>query len=68
MMSFFEFFFSGPGWGWKAATLIVTLSVFFRGIREWFMLWIAWKKIKDVDLDNMMDAIDVADQEPNKNE
>lgn len=68
MMNFFEFFFSGPGWGWKAATLIVILSVFFRGVREWFMLWIAWKKIKDFDLDNMMDIIDVIDQEPNKNE
>jgi hypothetical protein len=37
MMSFFEFFFSGPGWGWKAAMLIVLLSVFFKGIREWFI-------------------------------
>ena len=66
MMCFFEFFFSGPGWGWKAAMLIVLLSVFFKGIREWFMLWIAWKKIKDVDLDDIRDVIDVIDQEPNK--
>ena len=68
MMSFFEFFFSGPGWGWKATMLIVLLSVIFKGISEWIMLWIAWKKIKDVDLDDMRDVIDVIDQEPNKND
>ena len=27
-MEFFEFFFSGPGWGWKVFALICLLSVF----------------------------------------
>ena len=28
MMTFFEFFFSGPGWGWKAFALICFTSLF----------------------------------------
>lgn len=27
-MEFFEFFFSGPGWGWKIFALICLISVF----------------------------------------
>lgn len=27
MMEFFEFFFSGPGWGWKVVGLILLLNV-----------------------------------------
>lgn len=27
-MEFFEFFFSGPGWGWKVFALICFMSVF----------------------------------------
>lgn len=27
-MEFFEFFFSGPGWGWKVFALICLISVF----------------------------------------
>lgn len=27
-MEFFEFFFSGPGWGWKVFGLICLISVF----------------------------------------
>ena len=27
-MTFFEFFFSGPGWGWKAFALICFTSLF----------------------------------------
>jgi hypothetical protein len=27
MMEFFEFFFSGPGWGWKVFGLVVMLNV-----------------------------------------
>ena len=28
MMTFFEFFFSGPGWGWKVFALICFTSLF----------------------------------------
>ena len=31
-MEFFEFFFSGPGWGWKAFVLIWLTNVIFNGI------------------------------------
>ena len=31
-MEFFEFFFSGPGWGWKVFALICFTSVVFDGI------------------------------------
>lgn len=31
-MGFFEFFFSGPGWGWKVFALICVISVFFEAI------------------------------------
>ena len=31
-MEFFEFFFSGPGWGWKALVLIWLTNVIFNGI------------------------------------
>lgn len=31
-MDFFEFFFSGPGWGWKAFALIVFVGALFDGI------------------------------------
>ena len=31
-MEFFEFFFSGPGWGWKAFVLIWFTNVIFNGI------------------------------------
>lgn len=31
-MEFFEFFFSGPGWGWKAFALILFTNVIFNGI------------------------------------
>ena len=27
MMEFFEFFFSGPGWGWKLVGLVALISV-----------------------------------------
>lgn len=33
-MEFFEFFFSGPGWGWKAFALIWFTNVIFSGIAE----------------------------------
>ena len=33
-MEFFEFFFSGPGWGWKVFALIWFTNVFFSGIAE----------------------------------
>lgn len=33
-MEFFEFFFSGPGWGWKAVALIWFTEVIFSGIAE----------------------------------
>lgn len=33
-MEFFEFFFSGPGWGWKAFVLIWFTNVIFNGIAE----------------------------------
>ena len=33
-MEFFEFFFSGPGWGWKAIALIWFTNVIFSGIAE----------------------------------
>lgn len=33
-MEFFEFFFSGPGWGWKAFVLIWFTKVIFNGIAE----------------------------------
>lgn len=26
-MEFFEFFFSGPGWGWKVFSLVILLNV-----------------------------------------
>lgn len=29
MMEFFEFFFSGPGWGWKVVALIFLISPIF---------------------------------------
>lgn len=32
IMEFFEFFFSGPGWGWKAIALILFINVIFEGI------------------------------------
>jgi hypothetical protein len=31
-MDFFEFFFSGPGWGWRAFGLIVFVGAFFDGL------------------------------------
>ena len=31
-MEFFEFFFSGPGWGWKVFALICLISVFCEAI------------------------------------
>ena len=31
-MEFFEFFFSGPGWGWRAFALTAFVGVFFDGI------------------------------------
>ena len=31
-MEFFEFFFSGPGWGWKVFALICFTSVTFDGV------------------------------------
>lgn len=34
MMQFFEFFFAGPGWGWKALGLILLVNVVFNGIAE----------------------------------
>lgn len=33
-MEFFEFFFSGPGWGWKAFALIWFTNVIFSGVAE----------------------------------
>lgn len=33
-MEFFEFFFSGPGWGWKALALIWFTNVIFSGVAE----------------------------------
>ena len=33
-MEFFEFFFSGPGWGWKVFALIWFTNVFFSGVAE----------------------------------
>lgn len=33
-MEFFEFFFSGPEWGWKAFALIWFTNVIFSGIAE----------------------------------
>lgn len=33
-MEFFEFFFSGPNWGWKAFALILLVNVIFNGIVE----------------------------------
>lgn len=33
-MGFFEFFFSGPGWGWKAFALIWLINVICSGIAE----------------------------------
>ena len=33
-MEFFEFFFSGPGWGWKAFVLIWFTNVIFNGIAK----------------------------------
>ena len=33
-MEFFEFFFSGPGWGWKAFVLIWFTNAIFNGIAE----------------------------------
>jgi len=33
-MEFFEFFFSGPGWGWKAFALIWFTNIIFSGITE----------------------------------
>lgn len=33
-MEFFEFFFSGPGWGWKVFALIWFTNIVFSGIAE----------------------------------
>ena len=31
-MEFFEFFFSGPEWGWKVFALICFTDIFFSGV------------------------------------
>lgn len=32
LIEFFEFFFSGPGWGWKVFALILLTNGIFNGI------------------------------------
>ena len=31
-MGFFEFFFSGPGWGWKVFALAIIINLIMNGI------------------------------------
>lgn len=31
-MGFFEFFFSGPNWGWKVFALAIVINVFMGGV------------------------------------
>lgn len=57
-MGFFEFFFSGPGWGWKVFALICLLSVFCDAILKGISVVLEHKTNKfRIEIENAMKHI-----------
>lgn len=57
-MEFFEFFFSGPGWGWKVFALICFTSVFCEAILKGINVVLKHKTEKfRIEIENAMNRI-----------
>jgi hypothetical protein len=57
-MGFFEFFFSGPGWGWKVFALICLISVFGEVILKGINIVLEHKTNKfKIEIENTMKNI-----------
>ena len=67
MMTFFEFFFSGPGWGWKVFALICVISVFCEAILKGIGVVLEHKTNKfRIEIENAMKHVSKKNTETDK--